>query len=67
VGKHTGHGWKEIEEMFIRDKYMNAIEAKSYGLVDQVLGNTDDVVVINKDGQMSIAGETPALTGNGNN
>ena len=67
VGKHTGHEWKEIEEMFIRDKYMNAIEAKSYGLVDQVLGNTDDVVVINKDGQISIAGETPALTGNGKN
>ena len=67
VGKHTGHDWKEIEEMFIRDKYMNAIEARDYGLVDQVLGNTDDVVVINKDGQMSISGDTPALTGNGNN
>ena len=67
VGKHTGHDWKEIEEMFIRDKYMNAIEARDYGLVDQVLGNTDDVVVINKDGQMSMSGDTPALTGNGNN
>lgn len=63
VGKHSGHPWKEIEEMFIRDKYMNAIEAKNYGLVDQVLGNTDDVVIINKEGQISFAGEAAATNG----
>jgi ATP-dependent Clp protease protease subunit len=44
VGKHTGHTWKEIEKDFERDRYMNAIEAKEYGLVDELLGDTTDVV-----------------------
>lgn len=57
VGKHSGHDWKEIEEMFIRDRYMNALEAKMFGLVDQVLGNSDDVVVISKEGQIKFASE----------
>ena len=57
VGKHSGHDWKEIEEMFIRDRYMNALEAKTFGLVDQVLGNSDDVVVISKEGQIKFASE----------
>lgn len=46
VGKHTGHSWREIEEFFRRDRFMNAIEAKEYGLVDEVLGNTEDIVVV---------------------
>lgn len=46
VGKHTNHTWKEIEEDFRRDRYMNAIEAKDYGLVDDVLGDTSDIVVV---------------------
>ena len=62
VGKHTGHDWKEIEEMFIRDRYMNAIEAKNFGLVDQVLGNPDDVVVITKEGQITFATQASELT-----
>ena len=57
VGKHSGHDWKEIEEMVIRDRYMNALEAKTFGLVDQVLGNSDDVVVISKEGQIKFASE----------
>ncbi len=44
VGKHTGHDWREIEKVFERDRYMNALEAKEYGLVDEVLGDTTDVV-----------------------
>ena len=43
--------------MFIRDRYMNALEAKMFGLVDQVLGNSDDVVVISKEGQIKFASE----------
>jgi len=46
VGKHTGHSWQEIEEFFRRDRFMNAIEAKEYGLVDEVHGNIDDIVVV---------------------
>jgi ATP-dependent Clp protease protease subunit len=61
VGKHSGHEWKEIEEMFIRDRYMNALEAKSFGLVDAVLGDTNDLVVITREGQIKFA-EPPAAT-----
>ena len=60
VGKHTGHSWKQIEEDFERDRYMNALDAKAYGLVDEVLGGTDDIVVI-KDGEITFA----AVNGDG--
>lgn len=43
VGKNSGHGREEIEEAFRRDRFMNAIEAKKYGLVDEILGDTDDL------------------------
>lgn len=60
VGKHTGHNWKDIERDFERDRYMNALEAKEYGLVDDVLGNMGDIVQI-KDGEILI----PELNGDG--
>lgn len=60
VGKHTGHHWKEIEEEFTRDRYMNALDAKSYGLVDNVLGDSDDIVVISKSGEIQFASEPNA-------
>jgi ATP-dependent Clp protease protease subunit len=47
MGKHSGHTWKEIEEYFLRDKYMNAPEAKEFGLIDEVLGDVSDVVLLN--------------------
>ncbi len=53
VGKHTGHGWKEIEADFERDRYMSAIEARDYGLVDEVLGDTSDIVTV-KDGEIKV-------------
>jgi ATP-dependent Clp protease protease subunit len=46
IGQNTGHSWKEIEEFFLRDKYMSALEAKAYGLIDEVLGDSSDVVTI---------------------
>jgi len=54
VGKHTGHTWREIEAQFDRDRYMNAIDAKEYGLVDDVLGDTSNVVVISKAGDIHL-------------
>ena len=48
MGKNTGHSWEEIEEFFIRDKYLNAWEAKNYGIVDEVMGDPDDIVVLQK-------------------
>jgi ATP-dependent Clp protease protease subunit len=44
IGKHTNHKQEEIEEMFRRDRFMNAAEAKEYGLVDEVLGDIDDLI-----------------------
>lgn len=46
MGKNSGHSWQEIEALFQRDKYMNAIEAKSYGFIDEILGDTNDLVKI---------------------
>jgi ATP-dependent Clp protease protease subunit len=48
IGNHTGHSWREIEEFFIRDRYMNALEAKSFGIIDEVLGDTRDLILLNK-------------------
>lgn len=44
MGRNTGHTWEEMEEIFRRDKFMNALEAKAYGLVDEVLGDTSDLI-----------------------
>lgn len=48
IGKHTGHSWKEIEEYFLRDRFMNAVEAKEFGLIDEVLGDVSNIVVLNE-------------------
>lgn len=59
VGKHTGHSWKEIEQDFERDRYMSAIEAKDYGLVDEVLGDVSDIVTV-EDGAIRVPGTNGA-------
>lgn len=46
MGKNTGHSWQEIEQFFLRDRFLNALEAKEYGLVDDVLGDTSDLLKI---------------------
>lgn len=47
IGENTGHTWKEIEEFFLRDKFLNALEAQSFGLVDEVLGDTSHLIKLN--------------------
>jgi len=44
MGKHTGHSWKEVEDFFLRDKYLNAPEAKAFGLIDEILGDISHVI-----------------------
>ena len=58
VGKHTGHTWKDIERDFERDRYMDVLEAKEYGLVDEILGSEDDIVRVD-DGSIFVP-ETPS-------
>jgi ATP-dependent Clp protease protease subunit len=53
VGKHTNHDWKDIEHDFERDRYMNALEAKEYGMVDEILGDSADIVQI-RDGDIHV-------------
>ena len=50
IGKRTGHSRKEIESFFLRDKFLNALEAKQYGLIDDVLGDTSDLVKVDSRG-----------------
>ena len=57
VGRATGHDWKEIERVFERDRYMNAVEAKDFGLVDEVLGNAQDVIAV-EDGRIKLPSAT---------
>lgn len=44
VSKNTGHNWQEIEADFKRDKFMNALQAKAYGLVDEIIGDVQHIV-----------------------
>jgi ATP-dependent Clp protease, protease subunit len=62
MGKHSGHTWKEIEEHFIRDRYMSAPEAKAFGLVDEVLGETSDVISLSRAALEITIGQSKALS-----
>ncbi len=46
MGQQTGHSWQKIEEFFLRDKYLNAREARSFGLIDEIIGDTSNIVSI---------------------
>lgn len=48
MGRSSNHEREEIEEMFRRDKFLNAVEAKEYGLVDEVLGDVSDLVKVGR-------------------
>ncbi len=60
VGRATGRDWKEIERVFERDRYMNALEAKEFGLIDDVLGDANDIIAV-EDGRIKL----PASDGSG--
>ncbi len=62
VGQHTGHSWKEIEAEFTRDRYMNAVDAKNYGLVDDVLGDTSNIVLLSNVGEIQVSSDNGATT-----
>ena len=56
VAQQTGHVWQEIEEIFQRDRWMNAIEACDFGIVDEVLGDSSDIVSV-VDGHVNVPNE----------
>lgn len=55
MGRHTNHTRQEIEEVFKRDKFLNAVEAKNFGFVDEVMGETEGLFS-SEDIKMQIAG-----------
>lgn len=61
IAKHTGKTWQEIEYDFTRDRYMHSVEAKEYGLIDHILGSSDDVIQRLPDGSLHV-GERAAST-----
>ncbi len=62
VSKHSNRHWKDIEADFERDRYMNAMEAQEYGLVDEVMGDVSDVVVLDrKSGDLLLANGEPLV------
>lgn len=62
VSKHSKRHWREIEHDFERDRWMNAMEAREYGLVDEVLGDTSNIVVLNrKSGELTLSDGTRLL------
>lgn len=57
MGQNSGHSWRDIEALFRRDRFMNALEARDYGFVDEVLGDTSNLVKMeNQDAQVSFYG-----------
>lgn len=46
ISARTGRSVEEVEEAFRRDRFMNADEAREFGLVDEVIGETDDLVAM---------------------
>eukprot|EP00227_Mantoniella_beaufortii_P021527 CAMPEP_0197592120 /NCGR_PEP_ID=MMETSP1326-20131121/14704_1 /TAXON_ID=1155430 /ORGANISM="Genus nov. species nov., Strain RCC2288" /LENGTH=362 /DNA_ID=CAMNT_0043157771 /DNA_START=95 /DNA_END=1184 /DNA_ORIENTATION=+ len=38
---HTGQGVKQIDEDTDRDRYMSPLEAKNYGIIDEIIGGDD--------------------------
>jgi ATP-dependent Clp protease protease subunit len=51
LAKHTKQTAQQIEEDFDRDRWMTALEAQEYGLVDQVVGDVSDIIKASDDGK----------------
>lgn len=48
MGKFSDHTREEIEELFRRDRFMNSVEALQHGFIDEVLGDTDDIIALDE-------------------
>ena len=59
LSKHTGRNWQEIEQHFIRDRWLHALDAQTFGLIDQVLGNINDLVIGTNAGELELADSSP--------
>lgn len=48
MGKFSGRSLEDIEELFRRDRFMNSVEALHYGFIDEVLGDTGDLITLDE-------------------
>ncbi|NSL89448.1 ClpP family protease [Chitinophaga solisilvae] len=46
LAKNAGRPVSDIAAAFENDHFLNAVEARSFGLVDEVLGSTDDLIAL---------------------
>jgi len=46
ISLHTGQDVKKVDRDTDRDNYMSSLEAKSYGIVDQIIGGDEAVKVV---------------------
>lgn len=46
--RHIKEKSLNYEEFFLRDKFMNAQEAREFGLVDEVMDDAGDIIVLDK-------------------
>ncbi len=53
LAKHTGQSKERVAEDVDRDRFMSPVEAKEYGLIDQVITNKGEVVEASGDGHLS--------------
>jgi hypothetical protein len=55
LGQLSGYTWQEIEEHFTHDRFMNALDAKAFGLVDHILCDIRNIITRTKSGEMQLA------------
>ena len=63
IGQRSGHTREEIEHVFLRDKFMNAIEARDFGLIDEVMGDTSQLVSVQYAEQLVTLNQKQVLPG----
>jgi ClpP class serine protease len=62
ISEHTGQDYEQVEKDIDRDRFMTAEEAKSYGIVDNVLSSRKaaELAALKTDGAL-MAGEPARL------
>jgi ATP-dependent Clp protease protease subunit len=44
ISRHSGQNYQKVHEASDRDHWMKAHEAKDFGMIDEILGEEEDVI-----------------------